>query len=62
MNNHAISLKMDKTNYNSVHGLNDALNVSCALDVFRLVEECIKIDSFMEIANTRYFKTYALTD
>lgn len=53
---------MDKTNYNSVHGLNDALNVSCALDVFRLVEECIKIDSFMEIANTRCFKTYALTD
>lgn len=53
---------MDKTNYNSVHGLNDTLNVSCALDIFRLVEECIKIPSFMEIVNTRCFKTYAMTE
>ncbi|CAD8075499.1 unnamed protein product [Paramecium primaurelia] len=62
MNNHAVNLKMDKTNYNSVHGLNDTLNVSCALDIFKLVEECIKIKEFMEIVNTRCFKTYAITD
>lgn len=53
---------MEKTNYNSVHGLNDALNVSCALDISKLVEECIKIPSFMEIVNTRCFKTYAMTE
>ncbi|CAD8080489.1 unnamed protein product [Paramecium sonneborni] len=62
MNNHAQNLKMDKTNYNSVHGLNDTLNVSCALDIFKLVEECIKIKEFMDIVNTRCFKTYALTN
>ncbi|CAD8160578.1 unnamed protein product [Paramecium octaurelia] len=62
MNTHAENLKMDKTNYNSVHGLNDALNVSCALDIFKLVEDCIKIKDFMEIVNTRCFKTYSMTE
>lgn len=41
MNKHASSIKMENTNYSSVHGLNDEKNVSCPHDISKLIEKCI---------------------
>ncbi|CAD8206671.1 unnamed protein product [Paramecium pentaurelia] len=62
MNKHAISIKMENTNYSSVHGLNDEKNVSCPNDISKLIEKCIQLEVFLEIITTKIFKTHALTD
>ncbi|CAD8184297.1 unnamed protein product [Paramecium octaurelia] len=62
MNKHASSIKMENTNYSSVHGLNDEKNVSCPHDISKLIERCIQLDVFLEIITTKIFKTHALTD
>ncbi|KAM3137125.1 hypothetical protein pb186bvf_010853 [Paramecium bursaria] len=62
MNENSQSLNMEQTCYNSVHGMNDQKNLTNAQNIGTLIQQCIKIQDFMDIVGTRVCKTHALND